>query len=100
MNENNWYFYYEKKDKNSSSTTKKRSNRKAKGGTWHSNAPKKSVFDQHNTNIGFKRTLDFMEGATSSQTLTSWKMVEYYLPETNDTQVLLILIIYFSNYSY
>ncbi|KAM6575836.1 hypothetical protein CsatA_024163 [Cannabis sativa] len=82
MTENEWYFYYKK---NSFSTIKnnKRLNRKAKNGTWHGNATKKSILNQQKVEIGFKRTLDFTE---LDKKLTLWKMTEYHLLESNDTQ--------------
>ncbi|KAF4384669.1 hypothetical protein F8388_003976 [Cannabis sativa] len=82
MTENEWYFYY-KKDLFFTTKNNKRLNRKAKNGTWHVNATKKSILNQQKVEIGFKRTLDFME---PDKKLTLWKMTEYHLLESNDTQ--------------
>ncbi|KAF4366212.1 hypothetical protein F8388_014930 [Cannabis sativa] len=82
MIENEWYFYYKKDSFSTTSKNNKRFNRKAKNETWHGNATKKSIFNQHKIQIGLKRTLDFIE---PDKKLTLWKMTEYHLLQSNDT---------------
>ncbi|KAF4357392.1 hypothetical protein F8388_017861 [Cannabis sativa] len=81
MNENEWYFYYEK-DSSFLSQNNKRSNREGKNGTWLGD-PKKPILNQQNIEIGFKRSLEFVE---SDEKLTQWNMIEYHLLESNNIQ--------------
>ncbi|KAF4385958.1 hypothetical protein G4B88_031093 [Cannabis sativa] len=82
MCENAWYFFH-RKDSSSTFKNSKRSKRKAKNGTWHGNAQKKAILNKQKVEIGFRRTLDFMD---TDKKLTRWKMIEYRLPESNNTQ--------------